>query len=120
MYYFPCYNNLLIDLQMEKDTINYMQYKMGFSQKLFLTDDAVPKKFHCQENRKSRLCDPEHSREVFAKRRRKELLEECEAGYHSLENTEASTSKRDDNINMTEDIVEFYKGMSFKILCSSL
>ncbi|CAH2016478.1 unnamed protein product [Acanthoscelides obtectus] len=42
---------------MEKDTINYMQYKMGFSKKILLTEDAVPTKFHCQEDRKRPLSD---------------------------------------------------------------
>ncbi|KAF9419667.1 hypothetical protein HW555_003945 [Spodoptera exigua] len=40
---------------MEQDTTNYLKYKMGFSQKILLRDEAVPTKFHCQEDRKRRL-----------------------------------------------------------------
>ncbi|KAM3961426.1 uncharacterized protein ACR2FA_004539 [Aphomia sociella] len=35
---------------MEKDTINYMKYKMGFSERILLADTAVPTKFNSQEN----------------------------------------------------------------------
>ncbi|CAB3261069.1 unnamed protein product [Arctia plantaginis] len=42
-------------LDMEHDTINYMKYKMGFSQKILLADKAVPSKLYCQDERKRRL-----------------------------------------------------------------
>ncbi|KAL3276184.1 hypothetical protein HHI36_020903 [Cryptolaemus montrouzieri] len=44
---------------MENDTINYMKYKMGFSQKILLADEALPTKFHCQDDRLKRLSDSE-------------------------------------------------------------
>lgn len=67
---------------MEKDTINYMKYKMGFSKKILLVDEAVPTKFHCQEDRRRRLYDPELPRDVVAKRKRMDILKECEEENH--------------------------------------
>ncbi|GBP65788.1 hypothetical protein EVAR_30846_1 [Eumeta japonica] len=60
--------------QMEKDTINYMKYKMGYSQKILLADDAVPSKFHYQKDRNRRLANSECSRELFHKRQRSNLI----------------------------------------------
>lgn len=95
---------------MEKDTINYMQFKMGFSKKILLADEAVPKKFHCQEDRKSRMDDPEHSREVFTKRKRMHLLEECEKRSNlPSEHTIVSTLERDDDMEL--EIIEPNEGM---------
>lgn len=37
---------------MEKDTINYMKYKMGFSRNILLAYEAVPTKFHCQDRKR--------------------------------------------------------------------
>ncbi|XP_072934878.1 uncharacterized protein [Epargyreus clarus] len=91
-------------LDMENDTINYMQYKMGFTTKIFLTNEAVPKKFDCQEDRLSRLCEPQHSRGAFAKRRRLDLLKECEEGSQLLrESTLVSIHEKD--VNMPPEII---------------
>ncbi|XP_063543945.1 uncharacterized protein LOC134752246 isoform X2 [Cydia strobilella] len=49
---------------MEKDTINYMKYKMGFSQKILLANEAVPTKFHCQKDR--RISDISTSLQEYA------------------------------------------------------
>jgi hypothetical protein len=66
---------------MEKDIANYTKYKMGFSQKIILTDEAVPLKFHCQEDRKKRLCGAGTSRALFVKRQRRDIIKECEEQY---------------------------------------
>lgn len=102
-----CYISNNVELQMEKDTINYMKYKMGFSQKVLLSDEAVPTKFHCQEDRKRRLSDPGPSREVFLKRQRIDVVTEClqsqriDVGTECLQiqsaaETHASLQKDDD------------------------
>ncbi|XP_063833447.1 uncharacterized protein LOC135082597 [Ostrinia nubilalis] len=62
---------------METDTKNYNMYKMGFSQKILLADEAVPTKFDCQEDRKRRLSSEGSSRKVFLKRQRTDLITEC-------------------------------------------
>ncbi|XP_028166100.1 uncharacterized protein LOC114356912 [Ostrinia furnacalis] len=62
---------------METDTKNYNMYKMGFSQKILLADEAVPTKFDCQEDRKRRLSGKGSSRKVFLKRQRTDLITEC-------------------------------------------
>lgn len=62
---------------MEKDIANYLQYKMGFSQKLFLVDGIVPSKFHCQQDRRKRMCDTSTSRRAFVKRQRTQLVQKC-------------------------------------------
>ncbi|KAJ8914476.1 hypothetical protein NQ315_002748 [Exocentrus adspersus] len=67
---------------MEKDTINYTKYKMGFSQKILLTDEAIPTKFHRQEDRKRRLSDAESSREMDYN---KELCILADRGFKHLE-----------------------------------
>lgn len=63
-------------LQMEKYTTNYIKYKLGFSKKILLSDEAVPTKFDCQEDRKRRLFDAGPSRQAFIKRQRLDY-EEC-------------------------------------------
>ena len=58
---------------------NYRQYKMGFSQKIFMVDGVVPSKFsirHCQQDPKKRMCDASTSQPEFAKRQRTALLTE--------------------------------------------
>lgn len=62
---------------MEKDTLNYMKYKMGYSQNILLADTAMPSKFHCQEDCKRRRSNVKSSREVFLKRQRIDLVTEC-------------------------------------------
>ncbi|XP_028165203.1 uncharacterized protein LOC114356295 isoform X3 [Ostrinia furnacalis] len=62
---------------METDTKNYTMYKMGFSQKILLADEAVPTKFDCQEDRKKRLSSEGSSRKAFLKRQRADLITEC-------------------------------------------
>ncbi|KAF5303555.1 hypothetical protein FQR65_LT08156 [Abscondita terminalis] len=71
---------------------------MGFSQKLFLIDDDVPTKFHCQEDRKRRLS-PEAVpiREVFLKRQRKSLVTEC-LESQSKTKTHVECIQTDENI----------------------
>ncbi|KAH9628608.1 hypothetical protein HF086_010342 [Spodoptera exigua] len=83
---------------MEQDTTNYLKYKMGFSQKILLRDEAVPTKFHCQEDRKRRLS-PEAgpSREAFLKRQRRSLVTECLESQSTTE-TEVESIQQLDNI----------------------
>ncbi|KAH9635132.1 hypothetical protein HF086_000853 [Spodoptera exigua] len=83
---------------MEQDTNNYLKYKMGFSQKILLRDEAVPTKFHCQEDRKRRLS-PEAgpSREAFLKRQRRSLVTECLESQSTTE-TEVESIQQLDNI----------------------
>ncbi|GBP32018.1 hypothetical protein EVAR_21051_1 [Eumeta japonica] len=81
---------------MEKDTTNYMKYKMGYSQKILLADDAVLSKFHCQEDRKRRLSNPECSRELFHKRQRSNLITECLQSQNA--ETYAESLQKYDNI----------------------
>lgn len=83
---------------MEKDTINYMKYKMGFSQKILLADEAVPTKFNCQEDRKRRLSDAGPSREVFLKRKRIDIVTECLQSQHVTENQAEILQEVDDII----------------------
>lgn len=83
---------------MEKDTINYMKYKMGFSSKILLTDKAVPSKFHCQEDRKRRLGEPDQRSAVIAKRERKKLLKQTEEGSHVQSQDITETGQKNDNI----------------------
>lgn len=63
---------------MNKDVKNYMQYKMGFSKKIFMVDGATPTKFDCQQDRKRRLCDADSSRDKLNKRQRMEIIKEFE------------------------------------------
>lgn len=83
---------------MEKDTINYMKYKMGFSSKILLTDKAVPSKFHCQEDRKRRLGEADQRSAVIAKRERKKLLKQTEEGSHFQSQDITETGQKNDNI----------------------
>lgn len=71
---------------------------MGFSQKILLRDEAVPTKFHCQEDRKRRLS-PEAgpSREAFLKRQRRSLVTECLESQSTTE-TEVESIQQLDNI----------------------
>lgn len=101
---------------MEKDTINYMQFKMGFSKKILLADETVSKKFQCQEDRSSRLCDPEYSRQVFAKRRRIDLLEGCEAESRLPSGNIEVSSFEDDNV--VQEIIEPDEGIFLYIIRS--
>lgn len=102
MRYFTCYivNNIL---QMERDTKNYMKYKMGFSQKILLADETVPTKFHCQEDRKRRMPDVTSSRKVLLKRQRTELVAECLQSQSASE-TFAESFQKDDE--MTQNVIE--------------
>ncbi|CAK1585694.1 unnamed protein product [Parnassius mnemosyne] len=86
---------------MEKDTINYLKYKMGFSQKILLADEAVPTKFHCQEDRRSRLPDAGPSREVFFKRQRIDIVTECLRRHSTTTHTESLQ-----NDDMIQEIIE--------------
>lgn len=79
-----------------------MKYKMGFSQKILLTDGAMPSKFDCQEDRKRGSSEAGSSREVFLKRQRIDVVTECLL-------TESSTelhaeSLQDDSIK--QEIIE--------------
>lgn len=94
---------------MEKDTINYMKYKMGFSSKILLADEAVPSKFHCQEDRKRRLGDPDHQSAVIAKRKRMEVLKQFEEGSHDQSQDMTETAQKDDNI--VQEAIERDEGM---------
>ncbi|CAH1957906.1 unnamed protein product [Acanthoscelides obtectus] len=88
---------------MEKDTINYMQYKMGFSQKILLTEDAVPTKFHCQEDRKRPLSDAGLSRGAYVKRKRMDLVNTC---LQSQNATEAQAESLQKDESLIQDIIE--------------
>ncbi|CAH1974842.1 unnamed protein product [Acanthoscelides obtectus] len=88
---------------MEKDTINYMQYKMGFSKKILLTEDAVPTKFHCQEDRKRPLSDAGLSRGAYVKRKRMDLVNTC---LQSQNATEAQAESLQKDESLIQDIIE--------------
>lgn len=78
---------------MENDMANYHQYRMGFSQKILLKDNALPSKFHCQPDRISRMCDPGTSRSAFVKRRRIELdVQGDEIQEHIMTNDEPTAT----------------------------
>lgn len=94
---------------MEKDTKNYLKYKMGFSKNILLTDDAVPTKFNCQEDRKRRLSDAGPSREGFIKRQRIDLVTQCLLSQNATEASSESLPKDD---NVTQPIAE-PEGMLF-------
>lgn len=55
-----------------------MQYKMGFSKKIFMVDGAVPTKFDCHKDQKRRLCDADSSSDQLNKRQRMEIIKEFE------------------------------------------
>lgn len=100
---------------MEKDTINYMKYKMGLAQKILLADNAVPSKFNCQEDRKRRLCDADLSREVFAKRQRMDVVKQCEEESHLHSQNSTETLQRDDN--MMQKIIQLEaEGVNYSLL----
>lgn len=63
---------------MEKDMANYCQYKMGFSQRIIMVDGVLPSKFHCQQDRRKRMCNASTSRPAFVKRQKTQLIQECE------------------------------------------
>ncbi|CAH1996129.1 unnamed protein product [Acanthoscelides obtectus] len=88
---------------MEKDTINYMQYKMGFRKKILLTEDAVPTKFHCQEDRKRPLSDAGLSRGAYVKRKRMDLVNTC---LQSQNATEAQAESLQKDESLIQDIIE--------------
>lgn len=76
---------------------------MGFSQKIFVTDEAVPTKFHCQEDRKRRMSDAGSSREVFLKRKRIDLVREC---LQSQSATETHTESSQKDVDIVQEITE--------------
>ncbi|CAH2100747.1 unnamed protein product [Euphydryas editha] len=88
---------------MEKDTKNYMKYKIGFSQKILLADEAVPTKFYCRKDRKRRLSDDASSRKLYLKRQRTELVTECLQSQSAIETYAESLQKDDD---MTQKVIE--------------
>lgn len=103
------YPPFIVSFQMEKDTINYMKYKMGFSSKILLTDTAVPSKFHCQEDRKHRFSDPDHQSAVIVKRRRIELFKQLEEESHVQSQPGQEAVQKDDNI--VQEAIELDEGM---------
>ncbi|XP_041970068.1 uncharacterized protein LOC121726673 isoform X2 [Aricia agestis] len=90
----------------EKDTTNYLKYKMGFSQKIFLTDKAVPTKFHCQEDRKRRLSPQAGpSRDTSLKRQRKSLVAECLESQSTTETEVESMNQQHDSIIVQDTVM---------------
>ncbi|XP_041986258.1 uncharacterized protein LOC121738345 isoform X1 [Aricia agestis] len=90
----------------EKDTTNYLKYKMGFSQKIFLTDEAVPTKFHCQEDRKRRLSPQAGpSRDTSLKRQRKSLVAECLESQSTTETDVESMNQQHDSIIVQDTVM---------------
>lgn len=71
---------------------------MGFSQKILLADEAVPSKFHCQDDRKRRLSDPGFSRKAFVKRQRIDTVTDCLQSVSATETeTPAESLQKDDH-----------------------
>lgn len=66
---------------MEKDMANYMQYKMGYSERILMNKGVLPSKFHCQQDRCKRQIGSDASsstRPVLIKKRKLELIEQLE------------------------------------------
>ncbi|CAG5026297.1 unnamed protein product [Parnassius apollo] len=72
---------------------------MGFSQKILLTDESVPTKFHCQEDRKRRIFDAGPYVEVFLKRQRVNLVTES---LRTQSSTETHTESLQNDIEPKE------------------
>ncbi|KAI8426143.1 hypothetical protein MSG28_005093 [Choristoneura fumiferana] len=95
----PLGRDTQLPTQMEKDTTNYMQHKLGFSKNILLTNEAVPSKFHCQKDRKRLSSDDETAQEVFLKRKRIELVREC------LQ-SQSATETQNERLKIDDDIVQ--------------
>ncbi|XP_022818834.1 uncharacterized protein LOC111351258 isoform X7 [Spodoptera litura] len=93
--------------KMEKDTMNYMKYKMGFSSKILLTDTAVPSKFHCQEDCKHWFSDPDYQSAVFNKRKRIELVIRLDEESHVQSQSGLEAVQKDYNIVQEQEAIEF-------------
>ncbi|XP_041986010.1 zinc finger protein 468-like isoform X2 [Aricia agestis] len=79
---------------------------MGFSQKIFLTDEAVPTKFHCQEDRKRRLSPQAGpSRDTSLKRQRKSLVAECLESQSTTETDVESMNQQHDSITVQDTVM---------------
>lgn len=89
-----------------------MQYKMGFSQNILLTNEAVPSKFHCQTDRNRFLSNDRSPRDVALKRKRIGLVRKC-LQSKSAARSQTESLKSDDNIK--QEIIQ-PEGMKITLL----
>ena len=82
---------------------------MGFSTTVLMTAEAMPSKFHCQEDRKRRLGDPNPQRAVIAKRKRMELVKQAEE--ESQVQSQDITEAVQEDCNIVQEAIEPDEGM---------